>query len=276
MRWLLQEDADFFTSVEGLAQTIGHILEHPEEATEKASRGQERVRKSLTLEHACGRLEPHIHGAIKEHLAMRIRQRPQDAATIYDAEHRRNAMGPIQQFSPEWSRHWRAQEFIRILKEHGAQRIGDAGCGPIYPIIFAREGFEVVAFDISEECVDQVKELATKWGVADRVEAIRGEAENMQFTGETFDAVVHGELWEHVPDPRKVIEEGLRVLKPGGILVASAPVGEHHFDPLHLRLFDDASLAELLTPWKDQVRRLEKIAEEGTEPSCYLVVIGKP
>ena len=77
-------------------------------------------------------------------------------AEIYDQEHRRNWTYSVDRFDPTWARHWRAQAFIQALKECGAQSILDIGCGAVYPTIFAREGFNVTAFDISPEALRQV------------------------------------------------------------------------------------------------------------------------
>lgn len=274
MRWLLQEDAYFFDSIEGLAGQIIHVLQKPGEARERTWRGHERVRKSLTLDHASTRLWPHIHMAIKEHLGLEIRQYPMEAGRIYDAEHKRNWNYSIDRFDPTWERHWRAQSFIKALKECNAHDILDIGCGAVYPTIFARAGFHVTAVDISEECLKQVKAVAEMWDVSDKIVTHRLDAGQLpELWSNRFDAVVQGELWEHVPDVRRVIDEGLRVLKPAGYLIASTPIGTHHYDPMHIRVFNDETIQELLAPYN--VKKLDRIAEEGTEPSCYLVILEK-
>jgi len=280
MRWLLQEDAYFFSTVEELAQMIVHVLQNPHESQAKASHGAQRVRDSLTLEHACDRLWSHVHQVIKEHLGWEIRQKPEEQARIYDNEHRRNWAYSVDRFDPTWERHWRAQSFIQMLKECGAKDILDIGCGTVYPTIFARAGFNVFAIDISEECIRQVNVVAEKWGVSDKVHAHQMDATKLIYKDSEFDAVIQAEIWEHVPDVEKVISEGLRVLKPGGYLIASTPIGTHHFDPMHIRIFDDQSIQTLVRKFEvdggAKVKRLDKIAEnEQLEASCYLIVLEK-
>jgi 2-polyprenyl-3-methyl-5-hydroxy-6-metoxy-1,4-benzoquinol methylase len=273
MRWLLQEDAYFFDSIEGLAKQIIHVHTFQGEAYDKAAAGNERVRRSFTLEHASQRLWAHIHQVIKEHLGVEVRQHPDQMGSLYNIEHRRNWNYSVDRFDPTWSRHWRAQTVIEALKKCGAQHVLDVGCGAVYPTIFARAGFQVTAVDISDECMKQVMTIAEKWKVADKIIGVVEDATKLKFEDASFDAVVQGELWEHVPNVNKVIDEGLRVLKPGGYLIASTPVGTHHFDPMHITIFDDASINELLKPYS--TIRLDKIAEEGADPSCYFIIIQK-
>ena len=279
-RWLLQEDAYYFSSVEGLAQSIVHVLKNYDEAIEKAAHGASRIRENLTLQSACDRLWAHIHQVIKEFLARKLRTSPGKWAEIYDDEHRRNWAYSLDRFDPTWGRHWRAQAFIDALKECGAKRILDVGCGAVYPTIFARAGFEVYALDISQECLNQVFAIAEKWGVLNQVHGYLADANDLsQLPMQEFDAVVQGEIWEHVPDVEKVISEGLRVLRPGGYLIVTSPIGEHHYDPMHMRVFDDQSIQALVGKFQvdgvAKVKRLDMIAEEGAEPSCYLIVMEK-
>jgi len=50
----------------------------------------------------------------------------------------------------------------------------------------------------------------------------------------TFDAILCSEVLEHLPDPLQVIEEFSRILKPGGKVILTAPLGSGiHQEPYH-------------------------------------------
>jgi len=50
-----------------------------------------------------------------------------------------------------------------------------------------------------------------------------GNGERLPFPDATFDRIICSEVLEHVPDPDLVLAEIARLLKPGGIFVASVP-----------------------------------------------------
>jgi len=286
MRWLLQEDAFYFSNVEEMAKVIAQVLQNQGGIQERTVHGKRRVREMLTLEHACDRLWVQIHQTHKEFWAEVVRRDPSRYVEAYDNEHKRNWAYGLQdvagytgpaRFDPTWARHWRAQAFVETLNECHAGHILDVGSGAVYPTIFARAGFEVTAVDISEECLNQVMNIAEKWNVDGKVRTVKGDAQSLVFPDSTFDAVVQGEIWEHVLDVERVVSEGLRVLKPGGYLIATSPIGTHHYDPFHIRVFDDESIRVLVNKFSDKAKckRLEKIAEQGTDPSCYFIVLEK-
>lgn len=277
-RWLFANAALYANNEDELAQGIISILKYPQSATKIAEAGRKLTEENFTFDLACRRLESFIQATIRLHSAKKIKEAKTQAdwEAAYDLKHKGNWDFSVCNFDPTWAKHWRAQYFINALKECNAEHILDVGSGAVYPTIFAKAGFKVCAADISPEALSQVKEIATKWGVADKIEAMKQDAANLdKCATEGFDAVVQAELWEHVPDPQKVIAEGMRVLKPGGYLISSTPVAGHHFDPTHLRAFNDQGIQELLKPWANHIKKMEKVGEGSDEPSSYVIVIEK-
>ena len=60
------------------------------------------------------------------------------------------------------------------------------------------------------------------------------ESTLLPFNNNTFDTLLSTQMLEHVSDPKKAIQEMGRVLKPGGILILSAPMTW----PLHEEPYD--------------------------------------
>lgn len=65
----------------------------------------------------------------------------------------------------------------------------------------------------------------------DRVSLV-GDAHCLPLRSESVDSLIYQAVLEHVPDPRRVIEEAARVLKPGGYLYLEVPFLQgFHADP---------------------------------------------
>jgi SAM-dependent methyltransferase len=97
----------------------------------------------------------------------------------------------------------------------------DAGAGECqYRALF--EGRRYVAVDFAKGDAD--------WNYRD-LSAI-AELTRLPFPDETFDAAVCTQVLEHTPEPKRVLKEICRVLKPGGTLLFTAPgAGEEHQQP---------------------------------------------
>lgn len=63
-----------------------------------------------------------------------------------------------------------------------------------------------------------------------------GSGENLPYPDKTFDVVASFQVLEHVDDPKKVIEESLRVLRPGGYIFFNIP-SYHSFWEGHYGIF---------------------------------------
>jgi SAM-dependent methyltransferase len=119
------------------------------------------------------------------------------------------------------------------------------------------DGNEVVGLDVDRVALEKAAELGIEPVVAD-VE------EPLPFDDATFDAVVAGELLEHLQFPEAVVAEARRVLRPSGVLVGSVPNAFRvqsrlrflrgrppEDDPTHLRMFSPRQMNGLLGAFSD-------------------------
>lgn len=92
-----------------------------------------------------------------------------------------------------------------------------------------RKGVEIWSLDPSEQAIDRLKQ---KLPLGDR--AVAGIGQAMPFPDSHFDAVVMSEVLEHLePDVfTATIMQVVRVLKPGGRLIATVPARETLLDSM--------------------------------------------
>jgi len=93
----------------------------------------------------------------------------------------------------------------------------DLGCGlGRHTVLFAKNGFSVKAFDISEEAIEQAKEWADKENLA--VDFQIGDMLELPYKNEAFDCILCRNVISHTDTNgvRQIIKELRRVLKPEG------------------------------------------------------------
>lgn len=133
----------------------------------------------------------------------------------------------------------------------------DAGCGTGYGtrLLAAAGAREVVGVDIARAVLDTV--------AADMPETVRlqvGDVRKLDFDDDMFELVVCFEVIEHVEDPSTVLDELVRVLAPGGLLMISSPNRGVYpaGNPHHLHEFVPAELEAELAARLAHVRLLRQ------------------
>lgn len=91
----------------------------------------------------------------------------------------------------------------------------------------AEGGALVVQLDYSVESLAILKGLAAQLEIP--VEIVGGDTFSLPFRDSSFDVVFHQGLLEHFREPaaQKLLEENIRVLRPGGLLLVDVPQRYH-------------------------------------------------
>lgn len=78
-------------------------------------------------------------------------------------------------------------------------------------------GHKVTGIDLAEEMLVKAREKVDRTSL--RVVFQSGDAENLPFHDNVFDAVVNRHVLWNMPNPEMAVSEWFRVVKPGGKLV---------------------------------------------------------
>lgn len=133
------------------------------------------------------------------------------------------------------------------------KRVLDLGCRSGALTRHFVEGNSVVGLDVDAAALEKAAALG--------IEPVQANVEEpLPFEAGSFDAVVAGELFEHLQFPEALVAEIRRVLRPGGVLAGSVPNAFRvqsrlrflrgkppEDDPTHLRMFSPAALRQLLS-----------------------------
>ncbi len=107
--------------------------------------------------------------------------------------------------------------WVERFNQNRAGRVLDVGCGRgLLLRAFQRQGWEVQGTELSEP--------AARYASGTLKLPVRiGSLEELRFPSDHFDAVVMWHVLEHVSDPRVVLAEVHRVLRPGGVFMVGVP-----------------------------------------------------
>lgn len=104
----------------------------------------------------------------------------------------------------------------RHAPEQRPLQILDVACATGMSFRFLADYGEIRGIDISDETI----RLCARRGI-DRI--VKGDAMALPFASESYDAVLALDAFEHFDDDVGAMAETFRVLRPGGVLVATVP-----------------------------------------------------
>ena len=173
-----------------------------------------------------------------------------DLGERYEEHHRERRDDGDFVFVPE-----RIPLFVEAIGR--GKRVLDLGCRSGALTRHFLEGNSVVGLDVDAAALEKARALG--------IEPVQGNVEDpLPFEDASFDAVVAGELFEHLRFPDALVAEIERVLRPGAVLVGSVPNAfrlqsrlrflrgrSPEDDPTHLRMFSPVLIRGLLRGFDD-------------------------
>lgn len=127
--------------------------------------------------------------------------------------------------------YWWNADFLELigkrLQLHEAKSVLDVGCGighwghALAPLLSADA--HVTGVDREPLWIDRATERARARGLGERFHYEQGDATSLPFADGTFDLVTCQTVLMHLRDPKQGLREMLRVLAPGGTVLAVEP-----------------------------------------------------
>jgi SAM-dependent methyltransferase len=132
---------------------------------------------------------------------------------------------------------------LNALNVRSGMSLLDVCCGPGYGAGAAtKRGLAAVGVDIAPAMLDEARVYFPD------VEFRRGDAEQLDFAGNSFDAVICSFGLLHLPEPQKALSEAFRVLKPGACYGATVWCGPEQNVFLGLALKATMAHADMNVP----------------------------
>ena len=139
---------------------------------------------------------------------------------------------------------------VQFLKDHAPEerplRILDAGCGTggLLDVLATWPEVEVTGIDFADQALSFCRQRGHR-------RLAGSDLTMLPFRSDTFDVVTALDVLEHVANDARALEEIFRVLRPGGILIASVPAyqflwGPHDEALHHFRRYSAPEFAKVV------------------------------
>ncbi len=165
------------------------------------------------------------------------------------------------------------REYLDSMAIDSARSVLDLGCGTgvAARAIARRPGFSgrVTGIDRSPHLIAAATRLADEDGLRSKVEFSAGDSHSLKLRDAEFDAVVAHTLFSHLDDPRGVLTEIVRVVKPGGkVGIFDGDYASLTFatdDPAEGKAADEAIISAIVTNPRVMRQMPQLLREAGLE-----------
>ncbi|GMU92187.1 MAG: hypothetical protein AMXMBFR4_12450 [Candidatus Hydrogenedentota bacterium] len=118
--------------------------------------------------------------------------------------------------------------FLRRMRRLGAVSLIDVGCGGgSNALLAAWNGYEATACDVSFQGLNSLSHLARQSKGAPRIRLVQCDSCRLPMASASFDVVIASHIIEHLDEPRALLQEAARILRPAGVLRLSCPSRSH-------------------------------------------------
>lgn len=122
----------------------------------------------------------------------------------------------------------RVRMWLKVT-DYRNKKILDIGCNTgIVLIPLAKRNYDVIGIDNNHRDIEKAKKNLRAEYLSANIAKI-ADAKELPFKDESFDIVLLSDVLEHASDPGRVAKESLRVLKKGGLVLATVP---YHLHPV--------------------------------------------
>ena len=195
----------------------------------------------------------------------------------YSSEYFYEVYYPEQSLSPPAFVQTRLEEITAGFSRYRQHnRLLDIGCGAGGLLLAARKnGWNAQGLEVAGQATEHVRSLG--------FEVFHGELQQAEFPSQHFDVITAAEILEHLSEPRLLVQEVARILRPGGLFWTTTPHA-HGLSarvlglkwrcvcpPEHLQLFSVAGIKSLL---RDVGFRQIRFQTTGCNPIEILHAMG--
>ena len=157
-------------------------------------------------------------------------------------------------------------------------RVLDLGCGPgFFTVLFAERGWKIDAIDASSEMLEKARGNLSAHVPEAKATFLQGDVASLPFPDDTFDLAISRNVTWLMREPEATYAEWLRVLRPGGRMLAFDANWYHYLADPKVRAQRAADqTGNTLEGWDTEAQatsKQEKHCEEmaATLPTTWLM-----